>query len=98
MRRNLGVLTEALGCCTLEQVINGSTHHCALAAGVNGEATNLDTVAASDVLNDRRLTDDLDKLFTGVAVLVDVANIARGHFRLEGDADCLLVGVSYTII
>lgn len=87
-------LTEALGGCALQQVINSSTHHCALATRVNSESTNFNTMTTSNVLHHRGLADDLDKLLTSITLLVDVADITRGHFLLEGDADALLEGVS----
>jgi hypothetical protein len=54
---------------------------------VHGKPTNLDTVTTSDVLDQGCLADDLDELLAGVAVLVEVADIAGGHFFFEGDAD-----------
>jgi hypothetical protein len=55
---------------TLEQVINCSIDNNALARAVNSESTDLNTVLARDVLDQRRLANDLDKLLSGVAVLV----------------------------
>lgn len=82
-----GKLTETLSGSTLQQVVDGSTDHNALAAGVDGEATNVNTVAARNVLDKGSLTNDLDELLTGVAVLVDVADVAGGHLLVQGNAD-----------
>ena len=88
---NKGVAhTQTLCGGTLEQVINGSTHNNTLAAGVNGKAANLNTVASGNVLHQRGLANDLDELLTSVALLVDVADIARSQLLLEGNADGLL--------
>lgn len=83
-------LTETLGGRTLEQVVNGGAHNNPLAAGVDGEATDLHAVTAGDGLDRGGLSYDLHKSLASVAVLVDVANIARGQFLLEGNADALL--------
>lgn len=95
--RQMAKLTEALGGCALQQVVNGSTHHCALATRVNSESTNINTMATSNVLHHRGLADNLHKLLTSITFLVDVADITGGHFLLERDADGLLEGVSSAI-
>lgn len=84
------VLTQALSSGTLEEVVNGGADDNALAARVHGETTNLNTVTTSNVLNEGSLASDLDELLTSVAVLVDVANITRGHLLVQGDADGVL--------
>lgn len=78
-----------MGGSTLEQVINGSTDNDTLAAGVDGKTTNLDTVTASNILNQGSFTGDLDELLAGIAFLVEVADIARGHLLLQGNADAV---------
>lgn len=83
--------TEALGGSTLQQVVNGSADNDPLAAGVHGKAANLHTVTASNVLDQRSLAHDLDELLTGVTVLVEVADITRGHLLGERDADGVLL-------
>ena len=60
---------------------------------MDSEATNLNTVLAGDVLDERRLADNLDKLLAGVAVLVQVADVALGHSAVERDRDCVLENV-----
>lgn len=78
---------QTLGRGTLKQVVDRGAHHHALARLVHLEAADLDAVLATDVLHQRRLTDDLDQLLTGVAVLVDLANVARRHGLVERDRD-----------
>jgi hypothetical protein len=57
---------------------------------VNGESSDLDTMTASNILDKRRLTDNLHKLLTGVTLLVNVADVARSHLLVEGNADGVL--------
>jgi len=85
-------LTQALGGGTLEQVVDGGTDDDALAAGVDGKSTDLNAVAAGNVLDERGLADDLDELLAGVAVLVEVADVTGGHLLLQRDADRVLRG------
>lgn len=75
---------------TLEEVVNGGAYNDTVLLGVNGKAADFNAVAASNVLDNGRLADDLHKLLASVAVLVDVADITRGHGLLERDADCEL--------
>lgn len=74
----------------LEKIINRRINHDALAARVDGKAPNLHAVLAGDVLDDGRLAGDFDEFFAGVPVLVEVADVARGHGAGEGDGDCVL--------
>lgn len=83
-------LTQALGCGTLQQVVDGCADNDALAAGVDGKSTDLDTVAAGNVFDKRSLAHDLDELLTSVAILVEVADIAGGHLLLQRNADRVL--------
>lgn len=78
----------------LEQVVNGSIDDDAFARAVDSEAADLDTVLARDVLDQGRFTDNLDEFLAGVAVLVDVADVAGGHCAVEGDGDGVLFGIS----
>ena len=89
-KRVRGKHTQALGSSTLQQVVDSGTDNDALAAGVDGEATDLDTVTASNVLDQRGLANDLDELLSGVAVLVEVADVTGGHLLLQRDADGVL--------
>jgi hypothetical protein len=90
MEEIAGKLTQALSSGTLEEVVNGGANNDTLAAGVHGETTNLNTVTASNVLDEGSLASDLDKLLTSVAVLVDVADVAGSHLLVQGDADGVL--------
>lgn len=83
-------LTKTLGGSTLEQVVNGSTDNNPLAAGVNSKSTNLNAVAASNVLDERGLSNNLHKLLASIAVLIKVADITRGHLLLQRDANGVL--------
>lgn len=83
-------LTQALGGGTLKQVVNSGANNHALAAGVDGESTDLDTVAAGNVLDKRGFAHDLDELLTSVAILVEVADIPGGHLLLQRNADGVL--------
>lgn len=85
---------QTLCCSTLEQVVNGSVDHDTLARAVNSEATNLNSMLARDVLDQRRLASNLDELLSGVSVLVQVADVARGHGLVERDGDGMLRTVS----
>lgn len=87
-------LTQALSGGTLEQVVDGSADNDTLAAGVDGESTDLDTVAAGNVLDERGLADDLDELLASVTILVEVTDVARSHLLLQGNADGVLEIVS----
>jgi hypothetical protein len=59
---------------------------------VDGKAADLHAVTAGDGLDRGGLSHNLHKSLAGVAVLVDVANITRGQFLLERNADALLEG------
>jgi hypothetical protein len=83
-------ILQALRRSALEQVIDGGVNNNALAGAVDGETTNLDAVLARDVLDERGLADDFDELFAGVAVLVEVADVAGCHCAVEGDGDGVL--------
>lgn len=83
-------LTQALGGGTLQQVVNGGADNHALAAGVDGKSTDLDTVATGNVFDKRGFAHNLDELLTSVAILVEVADIAGGHLLLQGNADRVL--------
>lgn len=69
-------LTEALGGSSLEKVIDGGTDDNPIATRVDGKSTNLDAMAARDVLDRRWLTHDLNKLLTSITVLVEGANVS----------------------
>lgn len=71
----------------LHTILGGHLHNDTRAALVNSETSNLDTVLVLDGLDERGLTDDLDQLLAGVPVLVDLADVARGHGLVEGDVD-----------
>ena len=81
---------QALCRSALEQVINRSIDDDALARAVDGETTDFDAVLARDVLDERGLADNLDELLAGVAVLVQVADVAGCHCAVEGDGDGVL--------
>jgi hypothetical protein len=81
---------QALRRRTLEQIINRRIDYDALARAVHREATNLDAMLARDILDERRLADNLDELFTGVSVLVEVADVAGCHGTVERDGDGVL--------
>jgi hypothetical protein len=83
-------LTQALSGGTLEEVVDGSADNNALAAGVDGESTDLNAVAASNILDERGLANDLNELLASVTVLVEVADITRSHLLLQRDADGVL--------
>lgn len=85
-------LTEALGCSTLEQVINSSADNYPLAAVMDGKSTNINAVAAGDVLDNGCFANDLDEPFARIAVLEDVANIAGGHLLVQRNANGMLEG------
>ena len=57
---------------------------------MNAEATDLDAVLAADGFDERGLAADFDEGFSGVAVLVDCANVAGGERGGERDGDCVL--------
>lgn len=58
---------------------------------MDGEATDLDTVAAGNILDDGGLARDLHELLTSIAILVDVADVTGGQLLLERNADGLLL-------
>ena len=62
-------------------------HDDTLAGTVDSESTNLNAVLVLDGLHKRGFTDDLDKLFASVSVLVDLKDISRGHSLVQGDID-----------
>ena len=62
-------------------------HDDALAGAIDIEATNLNAVLVLDRLDVGSLADNLDELLASVAVLVDVANLTRGHFLGQGNVD-----------
>jgi hypothetical protein len=76
-----------LGGGTLEEVVNGGAYNDAVLLGVNGEATDFNAVAASNILDNGWLADDLHKLLASIAVLVDVADVTRGHGLFERNVD-----------
>ncbi|GKT96419.1 LOW QUALITY PROTEIN: putative amino acid decarboxylase [Colletotrichum tofieldiae] len=78
---------ETLSGRTLEKVVNGRADNDALAAAVNSEAADLDAVLVHDVLDQRRLADNLDELLAGVAVLVDLADVTRGDGLVQWNVD-----------
>lgn len=90
MDRNAQKLTKTLGGGTLEQVVNGSADNNPLAAGVDSESTNLNAVTASNVLDERGLANNFHKLLTSIAVLVEVADVTRGHLLLQRNANGVL--------
>ncbi len=59
---------------------------------MDAEAADLDAVPARDAFDERRLAGDLDELLAGVAVLVEGADVARGHLVGEGDVYRVLFG------
>lgn len=85
---------EALRRSSLEEVVDGSIDDNTLARTVDCEATDLDAVLAGDVLDKRRLADDLDELLACIAVLVKIADIAGSHGAIEWDGDSVLCRVS----
>lgn len=87
-------LTQALSGGTLEQVVDGGADNNTLAAGVDSESTDLDTVTAGNVLDERGLADNLDELLASVTILVEVTDVARSHLLLQGNADGVLRSVS----
>jgi hypothetical protein len=50
---------------------------------VHRETTNLDAVLAGNILHERRLADNLDELFAGITILVEVTDISRRHLLFE---------------
>jgi hypothetical protein len=88
-KREVHVL-QTLGRRTLEEIIDRRIDDNTLAGGVHGKATNLDAVFAANVFHERRLADDFDEFFAGVAVLVDVADVTGCHCAVEGNGDCVL--------
>lgn len=54
------------------------------------KATDFDAVLARNVLDKGGLAGDFDEFLACVAVLVEVADVARGHGAVEGDGDCVL--------
>lgn len=83
-------LTETLSGRALEQVVNGSAHNYPLTAGVDGEPTNLNTMTASNALDQRRFANDVHKLLASITLLEDIADVTRGHLLLQRDADRVL--------
>lgn len=83
-------LTQTLCGGTLEQVVNGGTHNHPLAARVDTESTDFNTVTTSNVLDKRCLANNLDQLLASIALLEDVADVTRGHLLLQGDGDRVL--------
>mgnify|MGYP006988612134 CR=1 FL=1 len=83
-------LTQALGGGTLQQIVNCGTDNHALAAGVDSESADLDTVAAGNVFDKRGFTHDLDELLTSITILVEVTDIAGSHLLLQRNADRVL--------
>ena len=65
---------------------------------MHSESTNLDAVFARDGLDGGRLAGDFDELLACVPVLVDVADVPRGHGAVEGDGDCVLGDVSMSLV
>ena len=57
---------------------------------MNGKSTDVDTMAAGDVLDGRSLADDLDEFFSGVTVGEDVTDVTGSHFLLQRNADGVL--------
>lgn len=80
---------------TLEQVIDGRADHHSLTAGVHGKSPDFHSVSAGDVLYQRRLANNLDKLFAGITVLVDVADVPRRHLLVQRHADGVLRRMSF---
>ena len=78
---------------TLEQIVDSSVDDNSLSRAVYGKAADFNTVLARNRLHERRLAGDFDEFFSGVSVLVDVADVAGGHGAVEGDGD----GVLYEI-
>lgn len=91
--RQIHVL-QALRRCALEEVVDGGVDYDALAGAVYCEAADFDAVLAGNVADERGLANDLDKLLAGIAVLVDVADVSRGHSPVERDRNGVLVSVS----
>lgn len=85
-----GEHTKTLRGSTLQEVVDGGTDNNTLAAGVDGEATNFHAMAAGNVLDQRSLANDLNQFLAGVAVLINVSNVTRGHLLGQGDADGVL--------
>lgn len=57
---------------------------------MHSEAADLDAVFAGDSFDERGFACDFDELFAGVAVLVEGADVTRGHGAREGDGDGVL--------
>lgn len=65
----------------------GYSHNNTLSGLVNGEASNLDSVLVLDRLHKRGFTDDLDKLFASISVLIHLTDIPRSQSLVQGDID-----------
>lgn len=87
-------ILQTLGGRTLEEIINRSINDDALTRRMDGEASDFNAVFTRNVLDERGLADDFDEFFAGVAVLVDVADVAGCHGAVEGDGDGVLCRVS----
>jgi hypothetical protein len=83
---------QALSRSALEQVVDSCVDDNALARAVDGETTDFDAVLAGDVLDEWGLANDLNELLAGVAVLVQVADVARCHCAVERNGDGVLLG------
>ena len=57
---------------------------------MESKSTDINAMAASDVLDHGSFTDDLNEFFSCVAVVEDVADVTGGHLLLQGDADGVL--------
>ena len=63
----------------LEQIVNRRVDHDTLAARMDSESANLDAVLSGYRLHQWGLASDLYELLARIPVLVDVANVSRGH-------------------
>lgn len=62
-------------CITADSGLDNYSHHDTLASAVNSKATNLDSVLVLDGFDVGGLANNLDKLLTGIPVLVNLTNI-----------------------
>lgn len=83
-QRKVHVL-QTLGRSALEQIVNRRADDDPLAAGMDREAAHFDTMSTRNGFDEGGFAGDLDELFTGIAVLVDVADVAGDHLLVQRD-------------
>lgn len=94
-KRQVHIL-QTLCSSTLEQIVDCSVDNDTLPGAMHRKATDFNAVLARNILYKWRFACDFDEFLAGVAVLVDVPDVAGCHCAVEGDGDGVLIVLVYS--